>query len=266
MLKFRTLALAASLTVALGGGGFAQAQVGDGDQLGALAPQNLAKPRPKPPFNLTGNWQQDTKPRDGVKQTFTFGTPYPKFHAEALKAMEESKAAAAAGKAYRDDIGHCYPAALPMLMTRVWPIGMIQMPTAIFMVSAFENGYRVVYLDGRKHTDPDVLVNSYNGESIGHWEGKTLVIDTIGMIPEHHWIDSGLPVSDQFHVVERIRMLDGGKTLEFKYIMTDPVNWDGEWVSTKYFSRRDYVDIPEVECTPDLNTHLPATDAKNQTR
>ena len=223
---------------------------------GALSPANLAKPRPKPPFNLTGTWTVDLS---AGFSSFMFGPPYPKFKADAQAAMEEAKKAAAEHKDYRDDIGHCYPAGMPMIMTRVWPIAMIQLPTAIYMVSGFENAVRIIYLDGRPHTDADVVVRTFNGDSVGHWEGDTLVVDTNAMVSGHHWVDQGLPVSDQFHMVERMRLIDGGKTLEIKYSMTDPKNWEGEWASTKKWVRVDDTDITEVECTPDLNEHLLST-------
>jgi hypothetical protein len=223
---------------------------------GALAPDNLAKPRPKPPFNLTGTWTVDLS---AGFSSFMFGPPYPKFKPEAQAARDAGLQAAKDNKPYRDDIGHCYPAGMPMIMTRVWPIAMIQLPTVIYMVSGFENGLRLIYLDDRKHTDPDIVVRSFNGDSIGHWEGDTLVVDTNSMVTDHHWIDGGLPVSDEFHMVERIRMINGGKTLEIKYTMTDLKNWEGEWTSTKRWARVDDTDITEVECTPDLNQHLLST-------
>ena len=226
------------------------------EPLSALAPANLAKPRPKAPFNLTGTWFVDLS---AGPRSFMFGPPYPKFKPAAQASFDAAKKAAAEGRAYKDDIGQCYPAALPMIMTRVWPIAMIQLPTAIYMISGFENALRIIYLDGRPHTDPDVVVRSYNGESIGHWEGDTLVVDTNSFIAEHHWIDSGIPVSEDFHVVERIHLLNGGTRLEIKYTMTDPRNWVGEWTSTHYWKRVDDQDITEVECTPDLDKHLPST-------
>ena len=69
-------------------------------------------------------------------------------------------------------------AGLPINMTRVWPIAMIQLPTDGYMVQELMNTMRFIYLDGRPHTDPDVAVRSFNGESIGRWEGDTLVVDT----------------------------------------------------------------------------------------
>src|SRR5215470_15020118 len=142
-------------------------------QLGALAPANLAKPRPKPPFDLTGTWQHDGRSSTWrfVPETFKL-TPQAQAHYDAgVKAAKE-------GKVYRDDIGQCWPSGMPLIMTRVWPIAMIQVPTAIYMISGFMNSLRTSYLDGRQHTDPDIVVHSFNGESIGHWEGNALVVDT----------------------------------------------------------------------------------------
>ena len=125
-------------------------------------------------------------------------------------------------------------------MTRYWPMAMMQIPTAIYMISGFMNSVRIVYLDGRKHTDLDIIVRTYNGESIGTWEGDTLVVDTIGFRGDHHWMDQGgvsIPAGEQLHIVERFRMV--GNQLEIEYTMTDPDNWEGEWKSTKRFNRVD---------------------------
>ena len=158
---------------------------------------------------------------------------------------------------------------MPLIMTRVWPIAMIQLPTAIYMVSAFENAFRTIYLDGRPHTPADEVVRTFNGESIGRWEGDTLVVDTIYFPGHHHWMDQGgtsVPASEDLHITERIRMVNNGATLETEYIMTDPRNWEGEWKFTKRFNRADTEDVTEVECLPDLNEHLPATSSKLNVR
>jgi hypothetical protein len=224
---------------------------------GALAPQNLAKRRPKPPFVLTGTWFVDLR---RSFMDFRFGPPYPEFYEAGQQALKDGAAARAAGKPYRDSIGECYPAGMPMIMTRVWPINMIQLPTSIHMIFGFTNSLRIIYLDGRPHTDPDIAIPTYNGESIGHWEGDTLVVDTKYFEPNQHYIDSGLPISDELEVTERMRLLDHGMTLQIEYTMTDPKNWKGEWHSTKRWMRMDQSDIPEVECLPNLNENLPSTD------
>jgi hypothetical protein len=223
---------------------------------GALAPQNLAKKRPKPPFDLTSTWFVDLRRAFG---DFRFGPPYPEFYAAGQQAMKEAAEAQKKGERYRDSIGECYPAGMPMIMTRVWPISMVQLPTVIYMMFGFTNSLRIIYLDGRQHTDPDIVVPTYNGESIGHWEGDTLVVNTKYFEPNEHWIDSGIPISDQFEMTERMKMKEDGKILEIEYIMTDPKNWKGEWRSTKRWMRMDYSDIPEVECLPNLNKNLPST-------
>jgi hypothetical protein len=234
------------------------------EPLSALAPANLARQRPAAPFNLTGNWFIDVSENPNA---WRFGPPYPPLKPAAQAHADASKKAAAEGKVYRDDIGQCWPAGLPLIMTRYWPMAMIQLPTAIYMVSGFMNSLRIVYLDGRTHTEPDVVVRTFNGESIGRWEGDALVVDTRHFRGDHHWMDQGgvsIPAGEQLRIVERIRLINDGKQLEIEYTMTDPENWDGEWKSTKRFNRVDDVDIQEVSCLPDLNEHLQSTTSKTQ--
>jgi hypothetical protein len=224
-------------------------------QLGALAPSNIAKSRPKPPFDLTGTWQHG----GGQNNSFRFSPPEGfKLTPAAQAHYDASRKAAAEGKTYRDDIGACWPAGLPVIMTRVWPIAMVQTPTSIFMISGFMNSVRIVYLDGRTHTDPDVVVRSFNGESIGHWDNDALVIDTRNFVDDHHWLDNGIPLTDAFRMIERIRLIDKGATMEVEYTATDPKSWAGEWKWTKRFRRMDDTDITEASCLPDLNEHMPS--------
>jgi hypothetical protein len=222
-------------------------------QLGALAPSNIAKSRPKPPFDLTGTWQHG----GGQNNNFRFSPP---------EGFKLTPFAQAAGKVYQDDIGNCWPAGLPVIMTRVWPIAMIQLPTAIYMVSGFMNSIRIIYLDGRPHTDPDIVVPSFSGESIGQWENDTLVVDSKYFVDDHHWLDGGIPLTDAFHMVERIRLIDKGANMEVEYTATDPKSWVGEWKWTKRFRRMDDTDITEASCLPDLNEHMPSVKAEHSGR
>jgi hypothetical protein len=234
----------------------AAAPVVPAPQLGALAKANLAKSRPKPPFDLTGTWQHGGGPNNG----FRFTPPANiKLTPAAQKEYDAAMAAQKIGKVYHDDIGACWPAGLPVIMTRVWPIAMIQAPTAIYMISGFMNSVRTIFLDGRPHTDPDLVIPSFNGESIGHWEGDTLVVDTTGFVEGHHWVDTGIPASDKLHVVERVKLLNNGDTLEIEYTFSDPKSWEGEFKSTKRFRRMEDTDITEASCLPDLNEHMPST-------
>jgi hypothetical protein len=231
--------------------------------LGALAPGNIAKPRPKPAFDLTGTWLHG----GGQNNSFRFSPPEGfKLTPEAQVHYDAAQKAQKEGKVYRNDIGLCWPAGLPVIMTRVWPIAMIQLPTAIYMISEFMNSMRVVYMDGRTHTDPDIVVRSFNGESIGHWEGDTLVIDSRHFVGHHHWVDNGIPASDAMRIVERIRMIDKGMTLEIEYTLTDPKSWVGDWKMTKRWRRVDDRDSAEVSCLPDLNENMPTVQSKENVR
>jgi len=223
------------------------------DGLGALAPENIARPRPAAPFDLTGAWlhQFGESERFDPPEGFVL-TPDAQVHYDA------AAAAAAEGGIYRNDIGLCWPAGMPIMMTRVWPVAMIQLPTAVYMISELMNSLRIVYLDGREHTDPDIAVPSFNGESIGRWEGDELVVDTTHFVDHHHWIHDrlGIPASDALRIVERYRMLEGD-VLQIAFTLSDPKVFEGEWVYTKHWNRADDRDIQEVECLPDLNDHMP---------
>jgi hypothetical protein len=223
---------------------------------GALAPENLAKPRPKPPLDLTGTWFINLRHSFA---DFMFGPPYPHFYAAGQQAMKEAAAARAAHKSYRDASGECWPIGMPMILTRVWPIAIIQMPTAVYMVDSFFDSLRVIYLD-RGHTPYDVSIDTYNGESIGHWTKDALIVDTKYFATDHHYIDMGIPISEKLHIVERITLEDHGHMLVDQFTMTDPDMWQGEWKSTKRWIREDHSDIPENECLPNLNANLPSTE------
>ena len=89
-----------------------------GTALGALSPENFAKKRPAAAFDLTGTWQHELRGPQSwkfVPDKFEL-TPEAKVHYDAgVKALAE-------GKVYRDDIGQCWPAGMPLIMTRVWPV------------------------------------------------------------------------------------------------------------------------------------------------
>ena len=225
--------------------------------LGALAPANLKAERPPAPIDLTGTWFVDL--REGFAH-YLFGPPYPYFYEGGREALIEAPKYAARNETYRDSIGQCFPPGMPMIMTRVWPHAFIQLPTAIYMISGFNNSVRTIFLDGREHSDPDLVVPGYNGESIGRFEGDELVVDTRYFETDNHWIDHGIPISDEFRIVERIRLLDDGSVMEVDYTMTDPQNWRGEWRSTKRFNRQDYTDVNEANCILAYNENLPGTD------
>ena len=150
--------------------------------LGVFAPANLAKPRPKPPLDLTGTWLHG-----GESERFDPPAGF-KLTPEAQKHYDAAQKATKEGKIYRNDIGLCWPTGMPIMMSRVWPVSMIQLPTSIFMISELMNSMRIVYMDGRHSKNPGNCGAQLQRRIIGRWEGDTLVIDTTNFVDEHHWI------------------------------------------------------------------------------
>src|SRR5262245_25344353 len=87
---------------------------------------------------------------------------------------------------------------------------------------------RVIYLDARPH--PKDLASDYLGHSIGRWEGKTLVVDTVGF-NERFWIERfGLPHTQLLHVIERFTRLDE-TTLKYEVTIDDRGAYTAPWTS-----------------------------------
>jgi hypothetical protein len=230
--------------------------------LGVFEKENLAKPRPKAPFDMTGTWRMV---RDKSTGDFRF-EPLPKLTPVAQAEFDANRKANAEGKAYKDDTGQCWPAGMPRWLTRVWPIAFMQYPTVIVGIQGLFNAPRWIYLDGRGHANPDIAEPTYSGDSVGRFEGDTLVVDTVNVQSKHHWIQPGVPASDQLHIVERIRMAKNGQSFTDEIVMTDPVNWIGEWKNTKTYVLAKGEDVGESHCLPDTNDHIVATHSEHNTK
>lgn len=224
---------------------------------GALDRDNLAKPRPKAPFDLTGTWafrgEEEFRANYG---SYEF-KPHPKWTAKGQKIYDEYQSFARAGRRYDEPTAKCYPAGMPRLMTRYGSLMMMQYPTAIFMVSRLNNEYRAIWLDGRDREPETSRDPNWNGESIGHWEGDTLVVETSGFTDENHLIQQGVFTGNQLKIVERISVINDGDTMVTEYIMTDPEYWEGEWRHVKFRDRMVNADVREASCLPADNELLP---------
>jgi hypothetical protein len=117
-----------------------------------------------------------------------------------------------------DPEANCLPTGVPRIAPYPWRI--VQTPTHVFFL--FEgniHSFRQIFVDGRKHPDdPDP---TWYGHSIGHYEGDTLVVDTVGY-NDKFWFDfAGHPHTEQLHTVERYKRTDLG-TLVIETDITDP--------------------------------------------
>lgn len=231
-----------------------------GKQAGALDPENLKKPRPEAPFDLTGIWQFRGEDNFRANYGSYEFKPTPKLTAKGQSFYDRYIEAAKDGKRFGDPTARCYPAGMPRLMTRYGSLMMLQYPTAIFMVSRLNNEYRVIYLDGREPTPEYDLDRNWGGESIGHWEGDTLVVETNGFTDDRHLIQAGIVTGEQLKIVERITMINDGNTLVSDYEFTDPEHWQGVWKHVKFRDRVLRSDIREANCLTDDNIALPGFD------
>jgi hypothetical protein len=107
------------------------------------------------------------------------------------------------------------------------------------------HSYRRFFLDGRSH-NLDIEPESWTGQSIGKWEGETLVVDTIGF-NDKTWLDStGKPHSDAMHVIERYRRPDLGHlnvdiTIEDSKAFTKPYNFTRVFTLAPGWELQEYV-------------------------
>lgn len=145
------------------------------------------------------------------------GAPW---NAEGQRRMAEARAATANCRA----LGWGFP----MLMNAEAPIQFFVTPKKVLVI----NGYRDV-MDvriGEKHPSPDDLWPTVWGDSVGHWEGKTLVVDTIEVKNPHDYFHGAPPLSEKAHYVQRIYM-DKPHHLVDDITITDPVTLTGPWKS-----------------------------------
>ncbi|MGC4028617.1 MAG: hypothetical protein QM696_07085 [Steroidobacteraceae bacterium] len=138
-----------------------------------------------------------------------------------------------------DDYGAvCGPTGFFRHPTTVVGYMVLQSPTQIWLVSMDlgQVGVRRVYLTD-KH--PRTLRPSWNGHSIGHFEGDTLVVDTVGF-NDKSWLGSELqPHTEELHVIEYIKTVKDGRYLEIRSVIDDRKALTGPYTYTRYYKRVD---------------------------
>jgi hypothetical protein len=140
-----------------------------------------------------------------------------------------------AGKPAYPRQASCLPVGVPTFeLYPVQPVYFIQSPKEVIMVWQADHQIRHVYLNVPHSAHPKP---SYYGESIGHYEGDTLVVDTIGVDPRTYVDSFQTPHSDKLHVIERFHMTDGGTVLEVDVHVEDPVAFTRPWNAMQKYRR-----------------------------
>jgi hypothetical protein len=121
----------------------------------------------------------------------------------------------------------CLPMGVPgFIQNVVEPIHFMQTPKEVIMIFSGDAQVRHVYLDVPHSAN---VKPSWYGESVGHYEGDALVVDTIGMNDKTFIDNYRTPHSEKLHVVERYELIDGGKTLQVTFRVEDPDTFYQPW-------------------------------------
>lgn len=116
-------------------------------------------------------------------------------------------------------------------------LNIVQQPSLnrIFFLDGENREWRRVAMDpGRKHPPPDDLNPSYLGDSIGHWEGDTLVVDTVGFNEKFWLTNHGLPHTHYLHLIERFTRVNYD-TLKYRVTIDDKGAYTRPWSGGWYF-------------------------------
>ena len=199
--------------------------------LGVAMPSLSATPSATAPMpdNLSGNWVRDFKRGNfGIEsgdpdkpialndgQTIPLRPEFEKLYRSRLR-MNQTE------RPFAGTTSRCLPPGTPYnMMGPPYPIRIVQQPH--FIAILLEEGwtFRAIYMD-EQH--PEQLIPSFMGHSVGHWDGKTLVIETVGMRDDTSLNGSGLPHSSKMQVIERLHRTDPD-TLIDRVEINDPVDY-----------------------------------------
>jgi len=148
----------------------------------------------------------------------------------------------------QDPLLNCLPPGVPRIMIIPFPMQIIQIPGDVVMLFEYDHHIRHIHMDGRAH--PKELDLTWMGDSIGWWEGDTLVVDTAGL-NDRTWLDQvGHPHSDALHVVERIRRTNRD-TLQDDLTIDDPKAYKSAWSGRQIFKLRPAWHLLEYVCADD---------------
>jgi hypothetical protein len=193
----------------------------------------------------------------GAQPTFPMGDPdSPILQPWASDAIKKHNDLVLSGKPAFPRQASCWPVGVPgFLLYPVQPVYFTQTPKLVTMAWQADHQIRRVYLTDKHSAN---VKPSWFGESIGRYEGDTLVVDTVG-IDTRTVIDGyQTPHTEQLHVIERFHLIDGGKTLEVNVRVEDPGAFTTPWNAIQRYRRVE----PEIAKNPDPFNPLSSTSAE----
>ena len=220
--------------------------------IGWIADSNLFTP----PASGPGPVMSDpAHPRISNAQAATSGRPpsfpvadvnSPILQPWAKEAVQKRNSAILSGKPGYPRSVSCWPMGVPgVLLNIVQPVYFLQTPKEIVLLWQMDRGVRHIYINVPHSTRPKP---SWFGESVGHYEEDTLVVDTIGLNDKSFVDDFRTPHTEKLHVIERFRMIEGGKTLEVNVHVEDPGAFTAPWNAAQRYRRVEDSALVERVC------------------
>jgi hypothetical protein len=170
----------------------------------------------------------------------------------AVEQMRKANEEVLAGKVPFIARERCWPAGVPGLniYNRGQPVHFIQTPEKVVIINELYAQIRHIYLNvpHSAHVTP-----SWYGESVGHYEGDELVVDTIGLNDRTFVDNYRTPHTDQIHVVERFKLIDGGRSLQVSVTVDDPGTFNMPWSAIQHWRRVHPGPLIEDLCEPNNN-------------
>ena len=198
--------------------------------------------------DLSGVWTNVNAPGTAEWAIYTFSAELPKMTAwarERFDAAKPQRGPRGVPVSETDDpVYKCFPPGTPRIYLHPFPLEIIQLPGRVLMIFEYDHLIRQIYTDGREHrTD---LAPSWMGDSIGHWEGDTLVVETVSF-NDKTWIDRiAVPHSEQMRLLERLQINDQG-LLQVDLTIEDPLALAEPWVVRRTYRKTDWT-IEELAC------------------
>jgi hypothetical protein len=169
---------------------------------------------------------------------------FPPYRPDWEAKYEKALAAIHAGR-MADPTSGCAPGGIPRILDTPYPFEIVIEPKRVDFLFEINSQVRRIWTDGRPHpADPDP---TYVGHSIGHWEGDTLVVDTVGLRDDTVFDITGARHSAALHVIERIHRLSPDR-LEDQITVEDPVAFTGPWRVTRSYDLKKDWEIKEYVC------------------
>lgn len=160
--------------------------------------------------------------------------------------FDERAAAEEAGTPLFDPTAACLPSGNPRLIASPYPIEIIQTPTTIYLLHETHHMIRTIHMD-RPLPDPATVQPTYMGYSVGHWEGDTLVVETIRLIRHTQIDEAGTPKTGNLKITERYRKT-GPTEMEAVFTLDDPDAFSAPWTAVRRWNQRPDIRLAEYTC------------------